>query len=217
MRLVRDRSWCSEVWQREPFIHYNGAAELARLSDWPDCSTLQGIAHRYHQKAIFPFEFVYDGPARRQGPRRSYLDFYEPFIYLTKKIPLRNADWHDLFNVLVWLTFPQTKTALNRFQYLEFIRKYPDEPIPALSNRSATQDKLSQIDECAEITTIDGVKRYLGHGALECVFYGNENFGPLPIRLDSAWTNWLDLDARVLRWLVDVGSSCGLAFDSNIS
>jgi hypothetical protein len=39
---------------------------------------------------------------------------YERAIDGTGVVPTRRENWHDLFNALCWLRFPQTKQALNR-------------------------------------------------------------------------------------------------------
>lgn len=44
---------------------------------------------------------------------------YEAHIWATGGVPTRTGEpgaWHDLFNALVWLTFPRTKARLNRLQ-----------------------------------------------------------------------------------------------------
>jgi hypothetical protein len=38
---------------------------------------------------------------------------YEPSIFQLGLVPTRVDNWHDFFNALIWLTFPQTKGALN--------------------------------------------------------------------------------------------------------
>lgn len=40
---------------------------------------------------------------------------YEQFIFETGRVPTRDG-WHDFFNGLIWLQFPQTKRQLNRLQ-----------------------------------------------------------------------------------------------------
>lgn len=46
---------------------------------------------------------------------------YEQFIFETRRCPVRPG-LHDFFNGLVWLRFPQAKTALNRLQAQEIAR-----------------------------------------------------------------------------------------------
>lgn len=40
--------------------------------------------------------------------------YYEQRIHDTGQIPTRHENWHDLYNALAWLSFPQIKRALNR-------------------------------------------------------------------------------------------------------
>ena len=42
---------------------------------------------------------------------------YEPRCYLAGEIQTRSGNWHDLFNALVWLTFPKAKSAINACHY----------------------------------------------------------------------------------------------------
>ena len=42
---------------------------------------------------------------------------YEPRCYLKGEVQMRENNWHDLFNALVWLTFPKTKGVLNARHY----------------------------------------------------------------------------------------------------
>ena len=42
---------------------------------------------------------------------------YEPRCYLTGEVQTRPENWHDLFNALVWLTFPKAKAAINARHY----------------------------------------------------------------------------------------------------
>lgn len=55
-----------------------------------------------------PVRFVPQPPELLDGA-------YERHIYLRREVPTREG-WHDFFNGLCWLRFPQTKQALNRLQ-----------------------------------------------------------------------------------------------------
>ncbi len=44
---------------------------------------------------------------------------YEASIYREGLVPTRPDNFHDLFNALVWMAFPQTKAILNRLHYRE--------------------------------------------------------------------------------------------------
>lgn len=55
-----------------------------------------------------PVRFVPQPPELLDGA-------YERHIHLRREVPTREG-WHDFFNGLCWLRFPQTKQALNRLQ-----------------------------------------------------------------------------------------------------
>ena len=45
---------------------------------------------------------------------------YEKTIYQTGQIMTRELHWHDFFNAMVWMSFPQTKASLNKAQCRDF-------------------------------------------------------------------------------------------------
>ncbi len=68
---------------------------------------------------------------------------YELRIQDEGVVPLRAANWHDLFNALVWLAFPHTKAALNAAHAAELRGQHG-----GLSTvRSARRDALTLFDE----------------------------------------------------------------------
>lgn len=66
---------------------------------------------------------------------------YEERIYERGELPVRGCNWHDFFNVLVWLAFPLTKAALNARHHAAI----PSDA--ALSKRGAARDALTLLDE----------------------------------------------------------------------
>jgi hypothetical protein len=54
---------------------------------------------------------------------------YESRILEHGVIAVRPGSWHDVFNVLVWRTFPRAKAALNECHCAE-LRRDPDAPRP---------------------------------------------------------------------------------------
>lgn len=65
---------------------------------------------------------------------------YEQFISDTRRCPVR-AGLHDFFNGLVWLRFPQTKSALNRLQAGEIARA------GIAGRRGPVRDAITVFDE----------------------------------------------------------------------
>lgn len=139
----------SDVWDpdflaRSPlFAPLTAAATpLVTCTDWPTPATLNALADR--RAPIFtrggkPLRFV------AQGPRpRHFAERYEPRIYLTGAVQTRAACWHDVFNALVWLTFPATKASLNALHY-EAQRAHATKT--RQPNRSPSQDLATLFDE----------------------------------------------------------------------
>jgi hypothetical protein len=58
-------------------------------------------------------------------------------------VQVRQCNWHDLLNALVWLTFPRAKAALNRRHYQELVRQRER----GAQNRGPAQDALTLFDE----------------------------------------------------------------------
>jgi Protein of unknown function (DUF3025) len=67
---------------------------------------------------------------------------YDASIHTTGAVPIRDGDWHDLFNALIWVTFPRTKAALNERQY------HAGREHGGHARRGAVRDSLTLFDEC---------------------------------------------------------------------
>ena len=72
---------------------------------------------------------------------------YEPRCYLTGEVQMRANNRHDLFNALVWLTFPKTKAILNARHYHALL----DERASGNPARGAVRDVNTLFDESGVI------------------------------------------------------------------
>jgi hypothetical protein len=77
------------------------------------------------------------------GRRRSFEERYEARVHLRGEMAFRDRDWHDLLNLLVWLTFPRAKAALNA-RHFEALRA---QHAAGRANRGPAQDALTLFDE----------------------------------------------------------------------
>jgi hypothetical protein len=75
-------------------------------------------------------------PARAERSAKRY----ERRVAETGAVEHREENWHDLFNALVWLTFPRAKAVLNSRHVSELAAHES-------GRRSATRDALTQFDE----------------------------------------------------------------------
>jgi len=131
------------------------ADALKQASDWPERSVMQRL--------------LSSRPALTAGRAPLHLvpgataDPYEKRIREHGEMHYRERDWHDLFNALVWLTYPRTKAALNDAQYAAFSAEPSPTPI---HRRGARRDALTLFDENGAIvvasdpTLLDDVRRF---------------------------------------------------------
>ena len=73
---------------------------------------------------------------------------YEPRCYLKGEVQMRENNWHDLFNALVWLTFPKSKAILNARHYHALTNIIES---PTRSEREAVRDANTLLDESGVI------------------------------------------------------------------
>ncbi|MEO8166429.1 MAG: DUF3025 domain-containing protein, partial [Betaproteobacteria bacterium] len=69
-----------------------------------------------------------------------FQDGFEPRTFLKGEVQLRPLDWHDLFNALVWITFPTTKAVINARHFETLSSGETD-------GRSPVRDALTLFDE----------------------------------------------------------------------
>ena len=107
---------------------------LARLPETPDSTALAALAEEFpvttdSGQSIRFAAPVADGRA------------YECRIWESGQVETRPDNWHDFFNGLVWLAFPQTKLAITRAHVAAFRPTQTD-------GRGAIRDGLTHFDEC---------------------------------------------------------------------
>lgn len=130
--------WDPAFLDRSPMLEplREHAAALRLNPDWPTRDALQALL-RARGAAIA------DGtPVRLVGDAGA--EPYETRLRLRGEMPVRDRDWHDLFSVLVWLTYPNTKAALNDAHHAGLRASAAEE---ALGGRGALRDALTLFDE----------------------------------------------------------------------
>jgi Protein of unknown function (DUF3025) len=110
-----------------PEDHFPTLAQLNRMCDEREVLSGGGV----------PVEFV-PQEAKTDEP-------YETRVYARGKVLTRSHNWHDLFNALVWITFPRTKAAINRHHYREMLARQGE------GLRGTPRDVLTLFDEAGVI------------------------------------------------------------------
>ncbi len=106
-----------------PVDHFPSLAQLNRMCDEREVVSGSGV----------PIEFV-PQEAKTDEP-------YETRVYARGKVLTRSRNWHDLFNALVWITFPRSKAAINSHHYREMLVRQGE------GLRGTPRDVLTLFDE----------------------------------------------------------------------
>lgn len=89
---------------------------LEKLSDWPNFKDIAYLIHQSSRQIA-----TRSGKSVRFVPQKKsvcgFEEQYEVRIYQKGEVQTRLSNWHDLFNVLVWTTFSNTKAELNQLHY----------------------------------------------------------------------------------------------------
>jgi hypothetical protein len=193
----------------DPLRHW-----LERLPPRPDARAVAELA------AQFPIHTENGQPVRFVPPRPDGL-VYECRIWDSGEVETRPDNWHDFFNALVWLSFPQTKIAVSAAHMRAM-------QAPGAA-RGTTRDALTHFDECGigvlstqpELLDLlrgfrwkelfverrEDVKRCMrfvifGHATYEQLLKPFRGLTAKAILCDMP-EEWLALDARALNATVD--------------
>ena len=79
--------------------------------------------------------------------------YYEQIIFEDDVIPTRKESWHDFFNGIIWLRFPQTKAYLNELHIAEINAH-------GLNPRSKVRNHITHFDECGIVLFVRGETLY---------------------------------------------------------
>lgn len=93
-----------------------------------------------HSKAVLRFVSQLHG-------KLAFAEKYEQRCYLSGELQMRSHNYHDLFNALVWMTFPHTKAILNARHYHALIQ----EEAAGTTERGAVRDANTLFDESGVI------------------------------------------------------------------
>lgn len=124
-----------------PLLTNFGADSFPTLQD---CNALLAAQHPpITVQSGLPLRFVPQESGKLPFERQ-----YEPRCYLNGEVPTRTNNWHDLFNALVWLTFPKAKAAINARHY-HALNQANDASTG--SERGAVRDVNTLLDESGVI------------------------------------------------------------------
>ncbi len=109
---------------------------FSNFNHWPDISDYQSIFSDLKMTVT---------PVPQSSKVNCFEEQYEPRIYLKQELQTRTENWHDFFNALIWLSFPKTKSALNKLHFEQSSERQIG------SNRSTLENRITQFDESGAI------------------------------------------------------------------
>jgi hypothetical protein len=121
------------------FSPLRAVAKHLPQNGWPDANALTEMAEACGARPAN----VHGQPVRfvvQAGKPVRFEEKFEPRTYLRGEVMVRESNWHDLFNALVWMTFPAAKANINR-------RHYEALKAQAGRQRSPEGDALTMFDE----------------------------------------------------------------------
>jgi hypothetical protein len=132
-------AWNAAFAEHSPLLVTLRAAALQFAGgNWPALPRLQEVIARAGIRTA-------SGLPLRLVPQAAAADIsYEQRLYASGELEFREHNWHDLFNVLVWLTFPRAKAALNA-------RHHAALPAGNAGGRGPVRDALTLLDESGVI------------------------------------------------------------------
>lgn len=112
------------------------AQSYAGQHAWPDIADLRMQFASHHIPVI---------PVPQGGKPGCLEEKYESRIFLQRELQTRSENWHDFFNAMIWLLFPQTKSALNALHYHASLQRLPK------TNRGPLENAITCFDESGAI------------------------------------------------------------------
>lgn len=132
--------WNTDWMNRSPmFAPLQPVAARLPAIGWPDPALLSALAEDSRRRVVnAQGQQVYFIP--QAGKSKDFESGFEQRAYLAGAVQVRALDWHDLFNALVWISFPTTKAVINA-RHFEVLSEGGG------GNRTPQRDALTLFDE----------------------------------------------------------------------
>lgn len=134
-------AWRSDFANLPAFAHLAPWLERLHSQDWPDLAALNTLAERQDLRNAIGLAVRFTPQTSRCGQHD-----YEIGIHTGGLVPSRERNWHDLFNALTWLAFPDTKATLNAVHRAA---------LPQGKNRTPESDAATLFDESGLVLVSD--------------------------------------------------------------
>lgn len=144
-------TWTSAI-QRSPFLELEALFSLSKKQQFPNADGLNELLGGQPKKP--EISFICQSELDEKTREVEENQYYELVIAQQKIVPTRPNSWHDLFNGLVWLQYPETKRLLNQW-HVEDIEEF------GLSPRTTRRNNLTHFDECGVVLAVCETDQHL--------------------------------------------------------
>ena len=141
--MKQSHQWIPATLLKSPvFAPLHPLLSFIKRTEFPTLQDLNSLLDVNYQGLCVQNGHALRFVVQEQG-RLGFESQYEPRCYLSGEVQTRENNWHDLFNALVWLTFPHAKAAINtrHYQALRECDAYQE------SQRGQVRDMATLFDE----------------------------------------------------------------------
>lgn len=141
-------AWDKQVLLQSPlFAPLHPILSNLEVDHFPTLETCNALLSAYQPNITVQQGMSLHFVAQALG-KQGFESQYEPRCYLKGEVQMRENNWHDLLNALVWLTFPKAKAAINARHYYALTSSAKD---LTGSQRGAVRDVNTLLDESGVI------------------------------------------------------------------
>ena len=131
--------------------------DIQGISDTPDINQLNRLAERFSGQAERRVPKFVEAQQFEHDSR-----YYETIVAEAAQVPTRDRNWHDAFNAMIWMLFPNSKQQLNRFHIAD-IAAFGAHP------RTPRRNRLTHFDECGVVLAVPASCLEQGNNLLEAL------------------------------------------------
>ena len=150
--------WSPNAWRSQAFDGFRDL--LAPFSEYPTWPTLLDLEREWlarHEVAAVsgvPLRLIRQEEKARRARPRNRRDLYDVSV-CNGLLPTRADNWHDFFNVLVFVAFAHSKRALHRKHCRILEERVPAQIQTLPGTRTREQDHLAMLDEGGVLLAVD--------------------------------------------------------------
>ncbi|HEY5958124.1 MAG TPA: DUF3025 domain-containing protein [Polyangiaceae bacterium] len=170
--MSHDR-WSNAVLSLRPLWGFRDLLlRFAQYHDWPTLGALEEqwlLAANVRTMAGEPLRLIEPTPRLRRPKPRSRNDLYDSSV-ANGRVPTRYRNWHDFFNVMMFVAFPSGKALLHSRHRRILEARVPEQVSRLPGTRTTEQDCLTMLDEggvllCVHPENVATLDRQLDAGA----------------------------------------------------